>query len=196
MRLGGGGRFRRESRAPTDCKASSQRRRPCRHGRSGPELQAARAARAAKCRNAGPASGGAAAPPQEILHAPDAPCRRHPSADDRMRTGEADDGGRAHRRRACRADHVHGAFRAGADGDFIGSTFLFMGAPDWARFGLMLADGGRFEGWQIVPADWAAASPPARRSRPGAIPHRHGSAPACLGRRPESRSRRASAASM
>ena len=31
-----------------------------------------------------------------------------------MRTGEGDDGGRAHRRRACRADDVHGGVRAGA----------------------------------------------------------------------------------
>lgn len=47
-------------------------------------------------------------------------------------------------------------FEQDAEGDFIGSTFLFMGALDWARFGLMLADGGQFEGKQILPADWVA----------------------------------------
>lgn len=45
-------------------------------------------------------------------------------------------------------------FEQDAAGDFIGSTFLFMGALDWARFGLMLADGGRYGGQQILPADW------------------------------------------
>ena len=47
-------------------------------------------------------------------------------------------------------------FEQDAEGDFIGSTFLFMGALDWGRFGLMLADGGQFEGKQILPADWVA----------------------------------------
>ncbi|WP_181159993.1 serine hydrolase domain-containing protein [Sandaracinobacter neustonicus] len=55
-------------------------------------------------------------------------------------------------------------FEQDANGDFIGSTFLFMGALDWARFGLMLADGGQFEGKQIVPADWVA-----RMSTPTAL---------------------------
>jgi CubicO group peptidase (beta-lactamase class C family) len=47
-------------------------------------------------------------------------------------------------------------FEQDAAGDFIGSTFVFMGAHDWARFGLMLADGGQHQGKQIVPADWVA----------------------------------------
>lgn len=47
-------------------------------------------------------------------------------------------------------------FEQDAEGDFIGSTFLFMGSLDWARFGLMLADGGQYEGQQILPADWVA----------------------------------------
>ncbi|MCG2839638.1 beta-lactamase family protein [Sandaracinobacter sp. RS1-74] len=45
-------------------------------------------------------------------------------------------------------------FEQDAEGDFIGSTFLFMGAHDWARFGLMLADGGQFHDRQILPAEW------------------------------------------
>jgi CubicO group peptidase (beta-lactamase class C family) len=47
-------------------------------------------------------------------------------------------------------------FEQDAAGDFIGSTFVFMGAHDWARFGLMLADGGQYQGRQILPADWVA----------------------------------------
>lgn len=55
-------------------------------------------------------------------------------------------------------------FEQDAAGDFIGSTFVFMGAHDWARFGLMLADGGQYQGRQIVPADWVA-----RMSTPTAL---------------------------
>lgn len=45
-------------------------------------------------------------------------------------------------------------FEQDAEGDFVGSTFLFMSALDWARFGLMLADGGNYLGQQVVPAEW------------------------------------------
>jgi hypothetical protein len=56
-------------------------------------------------------------------------------------------------------------FEQDAAGDFLGSTFVFMGAHDWARFGLMLADGGQYQGRQIVPADWVARmSTPTERS--------------------------------
>ena len=55
-------------------------------------------------------------------------------------------------------------FEQDAGGDFIGSTFIFMGALDWARFGLMLADGGQYQGRQVVPADWVA-----RMSTPTAL---------------------------
>lgn len=55
-------------------------------------------------------------------------------------------------------------FEQDAEGDFIGSTFVFMGAHDWARFGLMLADGGQYQGRQIVPQDWVA-----RMSTPTAL---------------------------
>lgn len=55
-------------------------------------------------------------------------------------------------------------FEQDAEGDFIGSTFVFMGAHDWARFGLMLADGGQYQGRRIVPADWVT-----RMSTPTAL---------------------------
>ena len=45
-------------------------------------------------------------------------------------------------------------FEQDAEGDFIGSTFVFMSAQDWGRFGLMLAEGGQYGGRQILPADW------------------------------------------
>jgi hypothetical protein len=45
-------------------------------------------------------------------------------------------------------------FETDAEGDFVGSTFVFASAHDWARFGLMLADGGVVDGVQVVPADF------------------------------------------
>lgn len=45
-------------------------------------------------------------------------------------------------------------FEQDAEGDFVGSTFVVASANDWARFGLMLADGGRVEGKQLVPEEW------------------------------------------
>lgn len=47
-------------------------------------------------------------------------------------------------------------FEQDAAGDFVGSTFLFASVLDWARFGLMLADGGVANGQQLVPADFVA----------------------------------------
>ncbi len=45
-------------------------------------------------------------------------------------------------------------FEQDAEGDFLGSTFVLASANDWARFGLMLADGGRVDGRQVVPEAW------------------------------------------
>ncbi|WP_448585689.1 serine hydrolase domain-containing protein [Thermaurantiacus sp.] len=47
-------------------------------------------------------------------------------------------------------------FETDAAGDFVGSTFVFASAHDWARFGLMLADGGRVDGVEVVPAGFVA----------------------------------------
>jgi len=38
---------------------------------------------------------------------------------------------------------------------FIGSSYLHMTARDWARFGLLYLRGGRWDGVQILPAQWA-----------------------------------------
>ena len=43
---------------------------------------------------------------------------------------------------------------ADARGTLVGSSYLYATARDWARFGLMLAQGGVWEGKQIVPADF------------------------------------------
>lgn len=47
-------------------------------------------------------------------------------------------------------------FEQDAEGDFVGSTFVVASANDWARFGLLLADGGRVEDRQLVPEAWVA----------------------------------------
>jgi CubicO group peptidase (beta-lactamase class C family) len=48
-------------------------------------------------------------------------------------------------------------FETDAAGDFLGSTFVHASAHDWARFGLMLADGGIGpDGARILPAEWVA----------------------------------------
>lgn len=45
-------------------------------------------------------------------------------------------------------------FETDAEGDFIGSTYIYATARDWARLGLLLAQNGQWQGRQIVPADW------------------------------------------
>ncbi|MBE7438550.1 MAG: serine hydrolase [Spirochaetales bacterium] len=43
-----------------------------------------------------------------------------------------------------------------ASGTFVGSSYMYASARDWARFALLLLQDGRFEGKQILPAGWVA----------------------------------------
>lgn len=45
-----------------------------------------------------------------------------------------------------------------ASGSFVGSSYMFATARDWARFGLFLKNGGTWEGEQILPKGWVAYS--------------------------------------
>jgi CubicO group peptidase (beta-lactamase class C family) len=45
-----------------------------------------------------------------------------------------------------------------AAGNLVGSSYSYATARDWARFGLMYLDSGRFNGQQILPAEWVKAS--------------------------------------
>ena len=40
------------------------------------------------------------------------------------------------------------------NGTYIGSSFMYASAPDWARLGLFCLQNGRWQGQQLLPADW------------------------------------------
>jgi CubicO group peptidase (beta-lactamase class C family) len=47
-------------------------------------------------------------------------------------------------------------FETDASGTFVGSSFLFATARDWARFGLLHAQGGVWNGTRVLPEGWLA----------------------------------------
>lgn len=49
-------------------------------------------------------------------------------------------------------------FETDASGNFIGSSYAWATARDWAKFGLLYLHGGNWNGEQILPQGWAAYS--------------------------------------
>lgn len=47
---------------------------------------------------------------------------------------------------------------ADASGTFVGSSYMFATARDWARFGLFLKNGGKWQGERFLPWGWMAYS--------------------------------------
>lgn len=45
-------------------------------------------------------------------------------------------------------------FEADGSGTFVASSFLYATARDWARFGLLYAEDGRWAGERVLPPDW------------------------------------------
>ena len=45
-------------------------------------------------------------------------------------------------------------FETDSTGNFIGSSFIFMEAADWARFGMIFAQNGTWDGKRVLPEGW------------------------------------------
>ncbi|HSB93442.1 MAG TPA: serine hydrolase [Flavitalea sp.] len=54
-----------------------------------------------------------------------------------------------------------------AAGNFVGSSYMYATARDWARFGLLYLHNGRWNGEQLLPLDWVSSSvQPAMKDSP------------------------------
>lgn len=49
-------------------------------------------------------------------------------------------------------------FEPDADGIYVGSSYSFASARDWARFGLLYQNNGYYNGKQVLPTDWTSYS--------------------------------------
>jgi CubicO group peptidase (beta-lactamase class C family) len=61
----------------------------------------------------------------------------------------------------------HSVFETDASGVFIGSSYLYASARDWARLGQMMLNNGVLNGQRVVSADWVARSTQANGSSNG-----------------------------
>ena len=64
-----------------------------------------------------------------------------------------------------------------AHGTFVGSSYMYATARDWARFGLLIAQRGAWEGRSLLPAgyvDWMNAPHPASMAPWGRAEYGHG----------------------
>ena len=59
-------------------------------------------------------------------------------------------------------------FETDATGTFVGSSFLFATARDWARFGLLMLQHGRWNETQLIPSDWVKLMTTATSQSPDA----------------------------
>lgn len=62
-------------------------------------------------------------------------------------------------------DLAHTVFELDPSGVFVGSSYLYASARDWARLGQLMLDRGQFNGRQLLSEDWVARASAPNHSR-------------------------------